>query len=587
VHKRPDALHARVLTRWLLPSAAALSLAADSVFYHWSSGLFALASMVGALLWSAWRFRSHRGNEHSRSKTLRRRFWWAASLAALGFVGARAHLVYAGLKAAEGPSPHPTLVKTYLLGFVLLMSLSVATTAAPRRVSRFLIAATVKPALVLTLSFAVLIGLGTLLLILPFSVQRLEDISFIDALFNITSAVCVTGLSVNEVGQTYTPFGQGVLLACIQLGGIGIMTIAGLVTVSLSGSSLQSQSEYAEMLEVESLHELKRMLRVVVFGTLVIESLGALCLWWAFSGDPRVGNASALWLAIFHAVSAFCNAGFSLFTANLTGFADAPGVQAVIMTLTVLGGLGFPVILELVRVGFRRLQLRIAGRAGVTRLSVHARTVCVTSGILIAAGALFIIVMEWSHGFESFGTLMTVWNGLFASVVSRSSGFATADLGKFREATLLLICALMFVGGSPASTAGGIKTTTAAVLAATLRGELLRAPVSLFRRAIPAEVVRRAGAVLTLSALVVLTATFLLSLTEDHPFLAISLEATSAFATTGLSVGITPQLSMLGKLVLTLTMFIGRVGPFTIALAAGTPEHRAHYRLAEERIIVG
>ncbi len=571
--------------RWSVPAVAAVALTLDAVLFHWVTGLLSSAAMLATSLWSLVRFVKHRG--HSRAWRLRRNLWAFASLAGLGALAARAHLSWVEARAAA-PVDHSGLVRTYLTLFVLASLVAMSSTTAPRRVSSLLVAATLRPAAALMLSFATLIGVGTLLLILPVSVQRLEDISLIDALFTITSAVCVTGLAVNDIGGTYTGFGQGVILGCVQLGGIGIMTIAGLVTVSRTGSSLEEQSQLATMLEVDGLRELKRMLRAVVFGTLVMEALGGVLLWLAFRGDPRLEGASAVWNAVFHAVSAFCNAGFSPLTGNLMRFRDAPFVQLVIASLTVLGGLGFPVLLELMRVGWRRLRRRLGfGKVGVLRLSVHARTVLLGSALLLVGGGALLTVLEWSASLSGVGPVQSVFNAFFMSAVSRSSGFVTVEVGAFRNASLLIVCILMFVGGAPASTAGGIKVTTAAVLVAVLRGELMRRPVSLFRRAVPAEVMQRAGAVLTLSAAVVLGATVLLTLTESHPFIAVLFEATSAFATAGLSTGITDELSGVGRLVLTVTMFVGRVGPFTIALAARATDGRARYRLAEEGLIVG
>jgi trk system potassium uptake protein TrkH len=277
---------------------------------------------------------------------------------------------------------------------------------------------------------------------------------------------------------------------------------------------------------------------------------------------------------VFHAVSAFCNAGFSLFAGNMTQFAGDVGVQVVLMVLIVLGGLGFPVLMEVVRTGWQRLRRVVDSKASApARVGLTTRVVLTTSGVLVVAGMVAVLALEFTGALTPAGEAMTggrVLGALFASVNARTAGFNTVDLGVMRDATLLLMCALMFIGGSPASTAGGIKTTTAAVVMATLRGELRGREPELGGRAIAAEALRKAIAVSALSLLIVLTVVLLLTLTEDQPFIRLVFEAVSAFATVGLSTGITASLTVAGKLIIAAAMFVGRVGPFTIALAAAT-----------------
>lgn len=481
--------------------------------------------------------------------------------------------------------------RMYDLVFLVVAGLHGLSAAMPERLARLALRLAQRPALMLAGSFAAMILVGTVLLTLPVSVENVGDVSFINSLFTITSAVCVTGLTVNEPGVTYTFFGELVILLSIQLGGIGIMTLAALALAFARDSALSTQLRYAAMLDARTLTDLRTTVQSIVVGALAIEAVGALLLWTQFVDDPRAEGQSAAWLALFHAVSAFCNAGFSLFNGNLVLFADDVGVQTVIMLLIVLGGLGFPVIREVI------LQLR--GRAAFLlrrssghpeRLSLASRVVLVTTAILLVAGTLLTLLFEW--GGESFARLSgpeRVLAALFHSVNTRTSGFCTVDLGRFGAPALLWTCVLMFIGGSPGSTAGGIKTTTLATLWATLRGELRGREPQLAHRAIAPEVFRRATAVAAISAGIVLASLTLMTVVEaKQDFIKLLFEVCSAFGTVGLSAGITSTLSVAGKLVIILTMFVGRCGPLTIALAVASAEgSRQPYRLARESMPIG
>ena len=257
------------------------------------------------------------------------------------------------------------------------------------------------------------------------------------------------------------------------------------------------------------------------------------------------------------------------------------------MALIILGGLGFPVILEVARQAAAKIRWRLGRGPRPDRLCLTSRTVLKMSAWLIFLGAAAIFALEYSRSLGHLAPVDKALAALFASVNTRTAGFGTVDLGAMRDATLLLTCALMFIGGSPASTAGGIKTTTAAVFLAALRGELRGSEPELGRRSLPAAVLRRAIAVTALSLIIALTALLLLTLTEEMRFIDLTFEAVSAFATTGLSTGITGDLSGAGKLIVTATMFIGRVGPLTIALAVGSDRNQRPYRLAPEGMPIG
>ncbi len=479
--------------------------------------------------------------------------------------------------------------RIYDIVFLVIGALQGFSAAMPARLARLALRLAQKPAVLLAGSFAAMILVGTLALTLPVSLEDVRDVSFVNSLFTVTSAVCVTGLTVNDPGTTYTFFGELVILLSIQLGGIGIMTLAALALAFARDSALSTQLRYAAMLDARTLTDLRATVQSIIVGTLAIETLGALLLWIQFAGDPRVDEHSAAWMAVFHSVSAFCNAGFALFQGNLMQFQGDAGVQAVVMLLIVLGGLGFPVIREVVILSRHRVvRLIFADAPRGPHVSLSARVVLVVSGALILGGTALTLVLEWGHAFRELSVGDRVLAALFHAVNTRTSGFNTVDVGVFGPATLLWTCVLMFVGGSPGSTAGGIKTTTLATILATLRGELRGREPQLGHRAIAPEVFRRATAVAAISSGIVLVSLTALTLSEDQPFIRLLFEAVSAFGTVGLSTGITADLSLVGKLIISATMFVGRIGPLTIALAiADTAGARQPYRLARESLPIG
>ncbi len=519
------------------------------------------------------------------------RFEVALIFALLGFLVARGFVLVQEFGGAV-TARQLAAAETYDLLFTTIAMLAAALLAAPERSAQALLSMAQRPALMLASSFAGLIAAGSLLLTLPPAVTDIADVSYIDSLFTMASAVCVTGLTVNDVPTTYTQFGHGVILAGIQLGGVGIMTIAAIGLAFSDNTSLRNQLRYAAMLDARTLADLRSVVAGILVGTFVIEAVGTLLLWLLLTGDPRLGEQSALWMAVFHAISAFCNAGFSLFPGNMTQFAGDFGVQAVIMGLIVLGGLGFPVIMELVRHAWRRMVRAIRpSTPAPMRLSLATRVVAWTSLALIIVGALVVFALEFSRSLApagEYGTGRRILGALFASVNARTAGFNTVDLGAMRDATLLVMCVLMFIGGSPMSTAGGIKTTTLATVFATLRGEMRGREPELAHRALMPEAIRKAVAVLVMMTSVALVLILLLTLTEDLPFIGLAFEAVSALATVGLSTGITGSLTVAGKLIVTVAMFLGRVGPFTIATAVDNRATSAQrYRLAREELPIG
>ena len=492
----------------------------------------------------------------------------------------------------QGDGDDPELdraAQMYDLVFLVVGALHGLSAAMPERIARLALRFAQRPALLLAGSFAAMILVGTVLLALPLSVENVADLSIVDSLFTITSAVCVTGLTVNDPGSTYTFFGELVILLGIQLGGMGIMTLAALALTFARDTALSTQLRYAAMLDARTLTDLRTTVQSIVVGTLAIEALGAVLLYFQFDGDPRAEGHSAAWLAIFHAVSAFCNAGFALFNGNMMAFSDDVGVQSIVMALVTCGGLGFPVLRELViQLRMRSVRIVMRSQPRPTPMSLTSRVVLWTSALLVFGGALLVLVLEYGRPpMAGLGVGERMLAALFHSVNTRTSGFNTVDIGAFTSTTLLWSCVLMFIGGSPGSTAGGIKTTTVATLFATLRGEMRNGEPNLGRRAIAPEVFRRASAVTAISAGIVVVALTLLTITEEHEFMKLMFETVSAFGTVGLSTGITAALTTAGKFVITATMFVGRVGPLTIALGVASAEGKPHYRLARESLPIG
>jgi len=438
-------------------------------------------------------------------------------------------------------------------------------------------------------SFLLLILLGTLgLKTLP-GLYTGAPLSWLDALFTATSAVCVTGLIVVDTATYFTVWGQAFILLLIQLGGLGIITFTTVLIVALGRRlSLRQQALAASAVEAAPHVDYRQLARDVVRFTFLIEAAGALLLYLGFL--PELGWRGAFWPAVFHAISAFCNAGFSTFSDSLVGFRTNPVVLPVIMVLIVVGGLGFLTLEELY---LWRRSIRERRRF---RLSLHSRLVLTTTALLLGVGWVFFVFFEWKATLAALPLPAKLLNGLFMSVTARTAGFNTIDYGAATEQTSFLTILLMFVGGSPGSTAGGIKTTTIALLVllaiSRLRGQEIP---SCWSRSVPHEVVQRAVGLFVVAVAVLMLGSFVLTATEiEHGvtapggFLKYLFEAYSAFGTVGLSMGVTPSLSTAGRWIIILLMFIGRVGPLTFAAALTIRRHRTRqFRYAYEDVVVG
>ena len=437
---------------------------------------------------------------------------------------------------------------------------------------------------ILALGFLAVILLGTVLLALPAASRSGKGIGLFDSLFTATSAVCVTGLVAVDTGTTFSVFGQIVLLVLIQVGGLGFMVFATMIMVALGRKiSIRGRMLIRESMNGASLSDLGRLTWLYLLLALAIETVGTVLL--SIRLVPLLGWKHGIWMALFHAVSAFCNAGFDLFGnyASLTAFSGDPLVLLTVAVLIILGGLGFAVILETLR-----------NRQGFRSLTLHTRIVLLTTLGLVLTGTVFYWLAERSNAetLAGFGEGEKILNAFFQSVTMRTAGFNSFDLSRFRDGSKLFSSVLMMIGASPASTGGGIKTTTFAALVllmlSVVRGEN---EVNVARRRLSTDIARRALAVAVLFLTTLVTGTLIISFIENgrFPLADILFEASSAMGTVGVSAIGTPNLHPASRAVLLPMMFLGRVGPLTLAFAVAKRQGRIKTlsKHPEERIMIG
>lgn len=433
---------------------------------------------------------------------------------------------------------------------------------------------TVSPPLVISGSFLLLIIIGTSLLKLPFATTR--TISWTEALFTATSATTVTGLSVFDPGTILTGFGETVLLVLIQCGGIGLMTFAVAILILFRKKiGLQNRIYLQESLSQSTIGGIVKLIKLILIFALSVEA-AAICLltiYWI----PEFGFTDALHYSIFHVISAFNNAGFSLFPDNLMSFAGDPIVNIIISALFIIGGIGFTVVMD------------VHQKKSFRRWTLHTKLMICGTLVLNAVAMVVIFALEYGNP-GTLGNLSLpdkLWSSYFSAVTPRTAGFNTLNYGEFEDPTLLFTMLLMFIGGGSASTASGIKLTTFIVVllatASFLRSE--REP-EIFGRSIRPETILRSLAITTISMLLVVSSLFLLAVTERIPFLPLAFEVVSAFGTVGLSMGITADLSDLGKVLLSIVMFAGRIGPLTLFFILMKPR-KEHYRYPYDQVYTG
>jgi len=440
------------------------------------------------------------------------------------------------------------------------------------------------------LSFAGLILIGTVLLMLPAAANG-PRLAVVDAFFTATSATCVTGLVVVETGSRLSLFGQSVVLVLIQCGGLGIMAFSTVLILLMTGKfSFTQRSVIQDTFTHGPDTRLPSLVRHVVMFTLLLELVGAALLFLRFSGMYH--PAKALYFAVFHAVSAFCNAGFCLYSQSFIDFKSDPLVNLTVASLIICGGLGFLVLLELKRIFLERHQTRRA-----RRLSVHSKLVLTLTCLLLTVGTMGFLVYEWNQSLAGLSFPTKLMAAFFQSVTARTAGFNTLNFGKMANVTLLFTILLMFIGAASGSTGGGIKINSLGVLFALSRSRLRgEKATSIFRRTLSPETVGRAISVFVVAVIVIYAATMALTVSElgttIHEesrglFLELLFEVVSAFGTVGLSVGLTSKLSTLGKLILSVVMFIGRLGPLSIAVALSGKQPSSKFQYAEENVMIG
>jgi trk system potassium uptake protein TrkH len=445
-----------------------------------------------------------------------------------------------------------------------------------------------QPARMLVISFVLLIVTGTVGLMLPQSSAG-APVRFVDALFTITSGSCVTGLAVFDIGSELTRFGQIVLLLSIQIGGLGIITFSTFFILIVGGSiSFRGQNILQETFSQQPMADFGALLKSIIVVTLGIELTGALLLYLRFS--QMHPPSTAAYFSLFHSVSAFCNAGFALYPDSFLRFQSDWYFNLIICGLIVCGGLGFVVYYDLGEFVLRRERRRGTG------LSFHTRLVVLVTSLLIIGGAAGFFLFEFNNVLRPLNWPTKILVSFFQSVTPRTAGFNTIPFDQLTNGTLFFVILLMFIGGSSGSCAGGIKTGTFAVLIGLAWARFRdQQEVNLLQRRIPENVVSKAVSVALFAVLVIVFFTFLLMQSElgsamlkqaRFHFIEILFETTSAFGTVGLSTGVTPTLTDFGKFVITLVMFLGRVGPLTVAIAVTKAVSR-RYKYASETFLVG
>jgi len=436
------------------------------------------------------------------------------------------------------------------------------------------------PTRLIILSFAVVIGIGTVLLMLPVSSASGIPPRLIDAVFTATSAVCVTGLVVVNTASHWSTFGKSVILALLQTGGLGLMVFAtmhALVTGRRIG--LRERILLQEQTGQSRLAGLVSLSKRIIIATMVFELIGAIVLGAAIGKARNLPFAESMFQGLFHSVSAFCNAGFDILGDSLVGFQSSTAVVLTVSFLVIFGGLGFHVIVDLY---VNRLRWKA--------LSLHSKLVIKMTAGLLAVAAVAFLAMEWDNpgtlGPQGLKTkLLSSW---FQSVTPRTAGFNTIVEQNLRAPAALLTMVLMFIGASPGGTGGGVKTTTFAVAATMVRTSVGGAhDVEIAKRRLPTDVVWKALTIILISLTLVLVSTILVSGFEQAPFMDVMFEVMSAFGTVGLSRGITASLSSASKVVIMCTMFAGRVGPLSLAIALSRQKGNGKARYPEERVTVG
>lgn len=448
----------------------------------------------------------------------------------------------------------------------------------------------------IAVSFILMIVVGAILLTLPIATADGKGASLFDAAFTATSAVCVTGLTVVDTYAYWSGFGKGVILLLVQLGGLGLITLTMLFLV-IGGQkiTLRDRLTIQTSLNQTGFSGMVRLIRFIMFGTLLVEGIAAFILTIRFWLEPDINFSTALGWGVFHSISAFCNAGFDIMgRARLSEYVGDPVINIVIMLLVVLGGLGFSVWLDTIDT-FKKThkQKRFSLMRLFQSLTLHSKVCYSTTAFLLVFGAAFIFVTEYSNAVTlgSLNLLNKIWASLFHSVSIRTAGFFTMPANQISDAGKLITSVLMMIGGSPGGTAGGLRTTTVFIIAAcvysVIRG---RSEVQAYGRTITTDIAMRALALLAMFMTIAITATMILNYSDPElQFLDCLMEISSACGTTGLHTGITADLSPTGRSVVMACMYIGRIGPITATLIIGERLSKKGntLKMPEENIMIG
>lgn len=443
---------------------------------------------------------------------------------------------------------------------------------------------------IIVLGFLIGILLGGFLLWLPVSSKQGQAVSLIDAFFVATTSLCVTGLSPVVTAEQWSHFGQAVILLLMQFGGLGVVTFTTTVLLMLGKRiTLKERMLIQDSYNLDSISGVVKLTIRIIKGTLLVEACGAVL--YAFVFIPQYGVAEGIWKSVFHAVSAFCNAGLdTLGSSGMAVYQTNVIINVTTMLLIILGGLGFPVWWDVLNIIRRAERKEIFWSDAIHKLSVHSKLVLTITAALIFGGGLLIFLFEYRNP-NTIGELSAgnkIMASLFESVTLRTAGFQTIPQEEFTEATTLLALIFMFIGGSPSGTAGGVKTVTILILVLSMMAAVKGTDeVRAFRRKISDNYVRRAVAVIVVSFTALIVITMALSITETGSFIDILFETTSAIATVGLTRGLTGTLTTAGKMIVIFAMYIGRLGPITMALAFNGKKYQVKKTYAEGKVIIG
>ncbi|MDP8200785.1 MAG: TrkH family potassium uptake protein [Candidatus Tenebribacter burtonii] len=436
------------------------------------------------------------------------------------------------------------------------------------------------PPVLVMLTFFLAIFIGALLLMLPVATSPGEETSLLGALFTSTSATCVTGLIVYDTGMHFTLFGQIIILTLIQIGGLGIMTISSAFAIILGQKlSLRRESVMQNVIGESNKLDMINLVRNVIIVTITLELLGAVILYFTFISKSYSVN-QAIYHSIFHSISAFCNAGFCLYSDSLIKYLDNFNINFVITSLIILGGIGFPVMKD--------IQRTIKNKFRFKRLSLHSKIVLSATFFLLLAGTLAFFISEYNNEMKGFSFFDRLFASYFQSVTTRTAGFNTIDTANLSKGSSFVSGILMFIGASPGSTGGGVKTTALVVVfisfVTMFRGHK---DVNIFKRKVSENIIKKVMALVAASIAFLAFMIFLLLLFEPFTLEKTIFEAVSAFGTVGLSMGITAKLSEAGQIIIVLLMYLGRVGPLTLMFAISQTKDRSSFTYTEEKISIG